>query len=149
MIQQLEDESDGRFYIGAAKYKIPSQETMYAHFCVSYEDLISSGLPDYDETNVHIIGFQPIIDKTPYVHHMLIRTTENDNVVSCNTNDISSILHVWAFGGKSSLLPTETGFKLGPTGIKRFLVSISVQLIILQLHFDIEYLCRSKYITIM
>ena len=85
------------------------------------------GILENYEKDVHIIGFQPIVDNALYVHHMLIRMSESDDITSCNTNDISSPLHVWASGGSSLLLPFETGFKLGPTGIKRFLVSSNLE----------------------
>ena len=122
LIQQLEDESDGSFVIGAVEHDVSTSETTYEHFCFSKDDLISYGLPEDDD--VHIIGFQPIIDKTPYVHHMLIRTSNSGGNLPCDTSFISNLLFVWAFGGDSSLLPSEAGFKLGPTGIQNLLVRI-------------------------
>jgi len=67
-----------------------------------------------------LIGFEPVIDQVPYVHHIILYA---DNSGDCS-EDIGQIIHVWAFGAGTYALPQEAGFKVGPNGFNVFRMEV-------------------------
>jgi len=104
-------------------YNVPAQRTSY--ICTPYT------LPADDD--YHAIRFDAIVEHSSVVHHMVLYTcTEPQSDTSpydCSNMDpqCTTILYVWAVGGKNFYLPEEAGFPIGKNAAKYG---------ILQVHYD-------------
>ena len=122
IVSKLEAESDGSITVSANGYVIPSEETTYADFCFSRSDLIALGLPDGED--VHIIGFEPVLDKSKYLHHVTVRADKDPELLPQCSENFGPMIYVWGKGVGPLALPPEAGFKIGATGFNSLIVSI-------------------------
>ena len=113
--------SDGSVAITARNHPVTEDETEYARFCFSYEDLVNGGLPNGQE--VQAIGFESIIDpnSAAYVHHMILYAHKQNN--GCNDFAMDMVF-VWAPGEGPLSLPDEVGSTLGAEGYRSFELEI-------------------------
>jgi hypothetical protein len=108
-------------------FSIPATETNYV--CQSVE-VPASG-------EAHAIAFYPLIDKTKYVHHILVHSCQNDTYFkqylkparcgggSVGTSPLGTrcqtLVYGWAMGGQPVILPEEAGVRLN-AATNRFLM---------------------------
>lgn len=100
------------------QFIIPSVETTYKNFCFTIADM---DIPSTEEGEVHIIGFQNIIQKhddalSPVVHHMDLHGTTNAILSSdlrlCRV--YMDLIHPWEAGSPTEFtLPLESGIPMG------------------------------------
>ena len=127
-LQAMKEQAEGSFEISAQDYEIPTNETTYAYFCFMYADLIAKGVPE--DADLHIIGFEPIIDKdtSQYVHHFVMTGSPdpNVNITSpvptdvCENLPTTELSYAWAPGDGSFEFPKNIGGLLGTKGFRTF-----------------------------
>ena len=117
----MSTDSNGYVDLTARNYPVKEDETEYARFCFSTQDVVNSGLPDGQD--LQAIGFEAIIDPSSaaYVHHMILFAHKQNN----GCNDISiEMIFVWAPGEGPLTLPDEVGSTIGSEGYLSFEIEI-------------------------
>jgi dopamine beta-monooxygenase len=123
------DVAEGYVDILAGNYSVPAQETTYALFCFSRQDLIDQGLLDTTDS-LNIIGWEPLVQpgNEPHVHHYIVTASTQP---FCNTTDDSvstdfmEMAYIWAPGEKVIAFPDFLGMPLfGSDGFQAFQMEI-------------------------
>jgi len=122
---EMAAESTGYLWLGAEETEVGEGDADYQHFCFSYEDLVDLGLTE--NTNYHIIGFQPEIDSdaAAYVHHFVLYRSSSADVDYCGYGGFEQAAYVWGPGMAAQPLPPEAGLLLGSSkGTRSFMLEI-------------------------
>lgn len=103
-----------------AKWTMP-KDTKDEYVCYGFE--IEKTTP------THVVGFQPRIDNTKIVHHLLLfeaPSAVDPTPTPCNAGGGSAwrIITAWAPGGQGMELPPEAGFPLSTSGATHYVMQI-------------------------
>lgn len=105
-------------------FAIPSDTTTYA--CQRFD------MPaDVNARSNHIIRFDPIINRTDIVHHLIVFSC-TDTVTSLDPwicglempSGCKEFVWGWALGGKSECIPNDAGIPVGGNGPKFFIIQM-------------------------
>jgi DOMON domain len=106
--------ADGYFEIGASNYSVKPIETEIIKICMPWKEILAQGVPD---SNFMVIGFEPIVDKTEYVHHInLFANDDNSDDLSCDSAVSWNFFYGWASGSYPLALPGNVGSPWGAKG---------------------------------
>lgn len=110
--------AEGSFELRALNYPIKAQETEYADFCFSKEDILAQGVPDVEKLSV--IGFEAIISEEAkaMVHHFIVRASPNANDgqsenCSGDFGRLTEMAYGWATGEGPQALAENLGAPFG------------------------------------
>jgi len=119
--QRMLANAEGSFVVRASNYPVKSNDTEYASFCVSKDDILAQDVPDVD--NLMIIGYEPIVDEDSkaFVHHFTItgsRDSNNALIGDCEDGfeNAFELVYVWAPGEGPFALPDNLGAPYGGVG---------------------------------
>ena len=116
-------EAEGSIELTAKDYQIKAMDTEYAHFCFNYTDLVNAGMPN--NTQLHMIGVEPILDSVKHVHHFILLSSRDDiGEANCEDFMFLEIAYLWVPGAGPFLSPTNVGGPLGENGFKSFQLQI-------------------------
>jgi hypothetical protein len=93
------------------------------------DEYVCYGFDIEKTTPTHIVGFEPRIDNTKIVHHLLLfeaPSSVDPTPTPCNAGGGSAwrIITGWAPGGKGMELPAEAGFPLTTSGKTHYVMQI-------------------------
>jgi len=90
-----------------AEFVVPNMSTNY--ICKSF--YLSN------DTDYHVIAFEPLKDNQEMLHHMILYETTDyfgDEYFDCASMPKgSSPLYTWAVGGQKSIMPPNVGIRIG------------------------------------
>jgi hypothetical protein len=114
----MQSEAEGSFELLTLDYPIKAQETEYADFCFSREDILAQGVPDVEKLSM--IGFEAIIDEEAInmVHHFVLwgSTSTNDGQSQSCGGDFQAnheLAYAWATGEGPLALADNLGSPFG------------------------------------
>jgi hypothetical protein len=116
-------EAEGTFELTAKDYPIKAMDTEYVYFCFNYADLVNAGMPN--NTQLHTIGVEPIIDSAKHIHHFILSGSQDDvGEADCEQFMLIELAYAWAPGEGPFVAPTNVGGPLGENGFKSFQLEI-------------------------
>lgn len=117
---EMTQEAEGYIDLIMPSHPISQNETEYVDLCFSHKDLVDLGMPA--DVPLHIIGFEPLIDRAKHVHHVVLFGSGFDGDVpggSCDQTAVAmtagglSLAWGYAPGGVPWEMPDEAGVPLG------------------------------------
>jgi hypothetical protein len=117
------------------KYQIPAQQTTYMCKYFNTQQLVSQTTKLATNTSYHAIVFEPVVDNSQRVHHLVLYGCDasavkwTDNLFECSNMPTACNIFVfgWAPGVDSFILPPEAGYIWG---------TYENQINMLQIHYD-------------
>ena len=112
--ESMAAEAEGSFFVGSSEYALNNENggqpvaTEYTRVCVLLKDLVDDPLVE-----AHIIGFKPVIDKIPNLHHLVLHASENREACGLGSGLEDVTIEAWAAGQGPHELPKEAGFPMG------------------------------------